>query len=99
MKLRGWGAGGEERWKEKQTLFQDQIMACWNQKHKTRTIAFEQILQNKRNVYCAILLFVFCFFFYFRNLREARDNAVSEKERAVIAEKDALSKYEQLLEQ
>ncbi|KAM3837260.1 progesterone-induced-blocking factor 1 isoform 1-T1 [Vipera latastei] len=34
-----------------------------------------------------------------RNLREARDNAVTEKERAVIAEKDALSKYEQLLEQ
>uniref|UniRef100_A0A8D0KG87 Progesterone immunomodulatory binding factor 1 n=1 Tax=Salvator merianae TaxID=96440 RepID=A0A8D0KG87_SALMN len=34
-----------------------------------------------------------------RNLREARDNAVAEKERAVIAEKDALGKYEQLLEQ
>ncbi|XP_039225659.1 progesterone-induced-blocking factor 1 isoform X2 [Crotalus tigris] len=34
-----------------------------------------------------------------RNLREARDNAVTEKERAVIAEKDALSKYDQLLEQ
>uniref|UniRef100_A0A8C5SII1 Progesterone immunomodulatory binding factor 1 n=1 Tax=Laticauda laticaudata TaxID=8630 RepID=A0A8C5SII1_LATLA len=34
-----------------------------------------------------------------RNLREARDNAVSEKERAVIAEKDALSKHDQLLEQ
>ncbi|NXJ75658.1 PIBF1 factor, partial [Trogon melanurus] len=34
-----------------------------------------------------------------RNLREARDNAVSEKERAVIAEKDALRKYDQLLEQ
>ncbi|XP_067418883.1 progesterone-induced-blocking factor 1 [Emydura macquarii macquarii] len=34
-----------------------------------------------------------------RNLREARDNAVAEKERAVVAEKDALGKYEQLLEQ
>ncbi|XP_063160602.1 progesterone-induced-blocking factor 1 [Candoia aspera] len=34
-----------------------------------------------------------------RNLREARDNAVTEKERAVVAEKDALSKYDQLLEQ
>ncbi|XP_061485960.1 progesterone-induced-blocking factor 1 [Rhineura floridana] len=34
-----------------------------------------------------------------RNLREARDNAVTEKERAVVAEKDALGKYEQLLEQ
>uniref|UniRef100_A0A8C6XYF4 Progesterone immunomodulatory binding factor 1 n=1 Tax=Naja naja TaxID=35670 RepID=A0A8C6XYF4_NAJNA len=34
-----------------------------------------------------------------RNLREARDNAVSEKERATIAEKDALSKHDQLLEQ
>ncbi|XP_017684100.1 PREDICTED: progesterone-induced-blocking factor 1 isoform X1 [Lepidothrix coronata] len=34
-----------------------------------------------------------------RNLREARDNAVAEKERAVIAEKDALRKYNQLLEQ
>ncbi|XP_035176645.1 progesterone-induced-blocking factor 1 isoform X2 [Oxyura jamaicensis] len=34
-----------------------------------------------------------------RNLREARDNAVSEKERAVIAEKDALRKYDQLLDQ
>ncbi|XP_061876493.1 progesterone-induced-blocking factor 1 isoform X2 [Colius striatus] len=34
-----------------------------------------------------------------RNLREARDNAVAEKERAVIAEKDALRKYDQLLEQ
>nr|XP_060625396.1 progesterone-induced-blocking factor 1 isoform X1 [Anolis sagrei ordinatus]XP_060625397.1 progesterone-induced-blocking factor 1 isoform X1 [Anolis sagrei ordinatus] len=34
-----------------------------------------------------------------RNLREARDNAVTEKERAVAAEKDALGKNEQLLEQ
>ncbi|KFP80224.1 Progesterone-induced-blocking factor 1, partial [Acanthisitta chloris] len=34
-----------------------------------------------------------------RNLREARDNAVAEKERAVIAEKDALRKYDQVLEQ
>uniref|UniRef100_A0A8D2L8W4 Progesterone immunomodulatory binding factor 1 n=1 Tax=Varanus komodoensis TaxID=61221 RepID=A0A8D2L8W4_VARKO len=34
-----------------------------------------------------------------RNLREARDNAVTEKERAVAAEKDACGKYEQLLEQ
>ncbi|NXH11586.1 PIBF1 factor, partial [Bucco capensis] len=34
-----------------------------------------------------------------RNLREARDNAVAEKERALIAEKDALRKYDQLLEQ
>ncbi|NWR94679.1 PIBF1 factor, partial [Furnarius figulus] len=34
-----------------------------------------------------------------RNLREARDNAVAEKERAVIAEKDALRKYDQLIEQ
>ncbi|KAH0624464.1 hypothetical protein JD844_031927 [Phrynosoma platyrhinos] len=35
----------------------------------------------------------------FRNLREARDNAVTEKERAVADEKEALGKYEQLLEQ
>ncbi|NXU08991.1 PIBF1 factor, partial [Pardalotus punctatus] len=34
-----------------------------------------------------------------RNLREARDNAVAEKERAAIAEKDSLRKYDQLLEQ
>ncbi|NXI50435.1 PIBF1 factor, partial [Chloroceryle aenea] len=34
-----------------------------------------------------------------RNLREARDNAVAEKERAVLAEKDSLRKYDQLLEQ
>ncbi|NXF88525.1 PIBF1 factor, partial [Eubucco bourcierii] len=34
-----------------------------------------------------------------RNLREARDNAVAEKERAVIGERDALRKYDQLLEQ
>ncbi|XP_065600111.1 progesterone-induced-blocking factor 1 [Cyrtonyx montezumae] len=34
-----------------------------------------------------------------RNLREARDNAVAEKERAVTAEKDALRKYDQLLDQ
>ncbi|XP_077200111.1 progesterone-induced-blocking factor 1 isoform X2 [Paroedura picta] len=34
-----------------------------------------------------------------RNLREARDNAVTEKERAVASEKDAFGKYEQLLEQ
>ncbi|RMC06962.1 hypothetical protein DUI87_16414 [Hirundo rustica rustica] len=33
-----------------------------------------------------------------RNLREARDNAVAEKERAVTAEKDSLRKYDQLLE-
>ncbi|XP_074155342.1 progesterone-induced-blocking factor 1 isoform X2 [Sminthopsis crassicaudata] len=34
-----------------------------------------------------------------RNLREARDNALAEKERAFMAEKDALEKHEQLLEQ
>ncbi|NXJ16357.1 PIBF1 factor, partial [Odontophorus gujanensis] len=34
-----------------------------------------------------------------RNLREARDNAVAEKERAITAEKDALRKYDQLLDQ
>ncbi|KAM9567165.1 progesterone-induced-blocking factor 1 isoform 2-T2 [Guaruba guarouba] len=34
-----------------------------------------------------------------RNLREARDNAIAEKERAVIAEKDALRKHDKLLEQ
>ncbi|NWT21128.1 PIBF1 factor, partial [Vireo altiloquus] len=34
-----------------------------------------------------------------RNLREARDNAIAEKERALIAEKDSLRKYDQLLEQ
>ncbi|KAF2975177.1 hypothetical protein EK904_003185, partial [Melospiza melodia maxima] len=33
-----------------------------------------------------------------RNLREARDNAVAEKERAVTAEKESLRKYDQLLE-
>ncbi|XP_058885653.1 progesterone-induced-blocking factor 1-like [Acipenser ruthenus] len=33
-----------------------------------------------------------------RNLREAKDNAVVEKERAVQAEKDALAKYDQILE-
>lgn len=38
-------------------------------------------------------------FVSFRNLREARDNAVAEKERAVTAEKDSLRKYDQLLEQ
>ncbi|XP_048453999.1 progesterone-induced-blocking factor 1 isoform X2 [Rhincodon typus] len=34
-----------------------------------------------------------------RNLREARDNAVAEKDRAVEAEKDAQAKCDQLLEQ
>ncbi|XP_059826429.1 progesterone-induced-blocking factor 1 isoform X2 [Hypanus sabinus] len=34
-----------------------------------------------------------------RNLREARDNAIAEKERATEAEKDAQAKYDQLLEQ
>ncbi|XP_053163199.1 progesterone-induced-blocking factor 1 [Hemicordylus capensis] len=34
-----------------------------------------------------------------RHLREARDNAVTEKERSVAAEKDAFAKYEQLLGQ
>ncbi|XP_066562659.1 progesterone-induced-blocking factor 1 [Amia ocellicauda] len=34
-----------------------------------------------------------------RNLRETRENSIAEKERAVQAEKDALSKYDQLLEQ
>ncbi|KAK2118978.1 hypothetical protein P7K49_000364, partial [Saguinus oedipus] len=33
-----------------------------------------------------------------KNLREARDNAVAEKERAVMAEKDALEKHDQLLD-
>ncbi|XP_057703771.1 progesterone-induced-blocking factor 1 isoform X2 [Corythoichthys intestinalis] len=34
-----------------------------------------------------------------RNLREARDNAVLEKERACAAERDSQSRYDQLLEQ
>ncbi|KAM4700053.1 progesterone-induced-blocking factor 1 [Discoglossus pictus] len=34
-----------------------------------------------------------------RNLRETRDNAIAEKERAVAAERDALARYDQLLEQ
>lgn len=34
-----------------------------------------------------------------RNLREARDNAVLEKDRAMTAEKDIQSRYDQLLEQ
>ncbi|XP_017288075.1 progesterone-induced-blocking factor 1 isoform X2 [Kryptolebias marmoratus] len=34
-----------------------------------------------------------------RNLREARDNAVLEKDRAAAAERDAQSRYDQLLEQ
>ncbi|XP_073899337.1 progesterone-induced-blocking factor 1 isoform X3 [Castor canadensis] len=33
-----------------------------------------------------------------RNLREARDNAMAEKDRAVMAEKDALEKHDQLLD-
>ncbi|KAM8922843.1 progesterone-induced-blocking factor 1 isoform 3-T4 [Lycaon pictus] len=33
-----------------------------------------------------------------RHLREARDNAMAEKDRAVMAEKDALEKHDQLLE-
>ncbi|XP_036890667.1 progesterone-induced-blocking factor 1 [Sturnira hondurensis] len=33
-----------------------------------------------------------------RNLREARDNAVAEKDRAVLAEKDALEKHSELLD-
>lgn len=33
----------------------------------------------------------------FRMLREARDNAVSEKERALATEKETYTKYEQLL--
>ncbi|XP_063282003.1 progesterone-induced-blocking factor 1 [Pelobates fuscus] len=34
-----------------------------------------------------------------RNLREAKDNAVAEKERAVLAEREAVVKYDSLLEQ
>lgn len=34
-----------------------------------------------------------------RNLREARDNAVLEKGRAVEAERDVQSRYDHLLEQ
>lgn len=34
----------------------------------------------------------------FRHLREARDNAIAEKDRAVMAEKDALEKHDQLLD-
>lgn len=32
-----------------------------------------------------------------RSLREARDEAVSEKDKAVLLEKDSNTKYEQLL--
>jgi hypothetical protein len=33
---------------------------------------------------------------YFRNLREARDNALAEKDRAVHAEQQITSRYEQV---
>lgn len=33
-----------------------------------------------------------------RHLREAKDNAVAERDRAVMAEKDALEKHNQLLD-
>ena len=42
--------------------------------------------------YWRIELFVFCV----RNLREARDNAVEEKERACVNEKEMSLKYNQL---
>ncbi|XP_025779804.1 progesterone-induced-blocking factor 1 [Puma concolor] len=37
-------------------------------------------------------------YWHSKNLREARDNAVAEKERAVMAEKNALEKHDQLLD-
>ena len=36
-------------------------------------------------------------FFLYRNLREARDNALEEKQRVVSSEKEISSKYDQLL--
>lgn len=36
------------------------------------------------------------FTFYCRNLREARDNALEEKERALASEKETASKYDLL---
>lgn len=34
-----------------------------------------------------------------RNLREARDMAISEKERALISERETNAKYEQMLQE
>jgi len=44
-------------------------------------------------------LFVSCDVVCARGLREARDVALSEKERAVNSEKDTSIKYEQLLQE
>lgn len=39
---------------------------------------------------------IFVIYFCCRNLREARDNALEEKERACVSEKETTSKYDLL---
>ncbi|NXA14047.1 PIBF1 factor, partial [Sapayoa aenigma] len=73
---------------------------------KAREEMYEKYVASRQVIVCSLLsvdklfnCFPLITFVSFRNLREARDNAVAEKERAVTAEKDALRKYDQLLEQ
>nr|XP_014350362.1 PREDICTED: progesterone-induced-blocking factor 1 [Latimeria chalumnae] len=62
-------------------------------------IVNEKIESMKRSMFCTAAFGTTREPSWNRNLREARDNAIAEKERAVQAENDALSKYGQLLEQ
>lgn len=66
--------------------------------------AASDTVPSSNSFYAVILHFFIRFFpllclYLIRNLREARDNAVLEKDRAVAAERDIQSRYDQLLEQ
>lgn len=69
-----------------------------SERDKLRLCIFYSHITNALVVWCRCWQ-NFCFTFLTRNLREARDNAVLEKDRAVTAERDAQSRYDQLLEQ
>lgn len=63
------------------------------------TSAVYNITQHADSFVEVLCFFNFVCVYFTRNLREARDNAVLEKDRAVAAERDSQSRYDQLLEQ
>lgn len=77
------------------------ICGSWSHfKRKTNQQAYLKSLCNLTSVSFFILFSYVCKFNCIsRNLREARDMAISEKERALISERETNAKYEQMLQE
>uniref|UniRef100_H3AIX3 Progesterone immunomodulatory binding factor 1 n=1 Tax=Latimeria chalumnae TaxID=7897 RepID=H3AIX3_LATCH len=95
----------EEAKKTREEMYEKYVISSNTIKNAAENVLSDKLVDlKKKNEYSLMSLKCQSIYVYLRenkklNLREARDNAIAEKERAVQAENDALSKYGQLLEQ